>query len=84
MLGYPSTSSFLSTESLLQIAECQENIHFHFVSTVSVLGDLPEDVDEDVFAEDIFDWGQQHGNMYVERKFSAERLVHQRIAKGVG
>ncbi|HDR8111928.1 TPA: amino acid adenylation domain-containing protein [Bacillus cereus] len=71
-----------STRYLLQMSK-KASARFHYISTVSIVGQHQEDPASFMFSEQDFDRGQQVENVYVESKFLAEKLVRGAMAEGV-
>ncbi|MCU7668197.1 non-ribosomal peptide synthetase [Bacillus thuringiensis] len=71
-----------STKYLLELAK-NTNARFHYISTLSVVGQAESDPKEFEFFESNFDRGQNLDNLYLESKFQGEKMVREAIEKGV-
>ncbi|TKI97596.1 NAD-dependent epimerase/dehydratase family protein, partial [Bacillus cereus] len=71
-----------STKYLLELAK-NTNARFHYISTLSVVGQAESDPKEFEFFESNFDRGQNLDNLYLESKFQGEKMVREAMEKGV-
>ncbi|PEW56344.1 non-ribosomal peptide synthetase [Bacillus cereus] len=71
-----------STKYLLELAK-NTNVRFHYISTLSVVGQAESDPKEFEFFESDFDRGQNLDNLYLESKFQGEKMVREAMEKGV-
>ncbi|WP_074625135.1 non-ribosomal peptide synthetase [Bacillus cereus] len=71
-----------STKYLLELAK-NTNARFHYMSTLSVVGQAESDPKEFEFFESNFDRGQNLDNLYLESKFQGEKMVREAMEKGV-
>ncbi|PFJ19175.1 non-ribosomal peptide synthetase [Bacillus cereus] len=71
-----------STKYLLELAK-NTNARFHYISTLSVVGQAESDPKEFKFFESNFDRGQSLDNVYLESKFQGEKMVREAMEKGV-
>ncbi|HDR6315510.1 TPA: amino acid adenylation domain-containing protein [Bacillus thuringiensis] len=71
-----------STKYLLELAK-NTNARFHYISTLSVVGQAESDPKEFEFFESNFDRGQNLDNVYLESKFQGEKMVREAMEKGV-
>ncbi|MBE1556834.1 non-ribosomal peptide synthetase [Sporosarcina limicola] len=71
------------TKRLLELAKEIPNVHFHYVSTISIVGWSKNDPDEYILYEKDFDRGQVLDNVYTKSKFNAEKLVREANNNGI-
>ncbi|MDA2704712.1 amino acid adenylation domain-containing protein [Bacillus cereus] len=71
-----------STKYLLELAK-NTNARFHYISTLSVVGQAESDPKEFEFFESNFDRGQNLDNLYLESKFQGEKMVREAMEKEV-
>ncbi|PFV28060.1 non-ribosomal peptide synthetase [Bacillus thuringiensis] len=71
-----------STKYLLELAK-NTNARFHYISTLSVVGQAESDPKEFEFFESNFDRGQNLDNLYLESKFQGEKMVREAMERGV-
>ena len=69
-----------STKYLLELAK-NTNARFHYISTLSVVGQAESDPKEFEFCESNFDRGQNLDNLYLESKFQGEKMVREAMEK---
>ncbi|PGT57967.1 hypothetical protein COD86_25375 [Bacillus cereus] len=71
------------TRRLLELAKVIPSVHFHYVSTISIVGWSSQDPNEYVLQEKDFDRGQILDNVYTRSKFNAEKLVREASKDGI-
>ncbi|MCE0554970.1 SDR family oxidoreductase [Bacillus thuringiensis] len=69
-----------STKYLLELAK-NTKARFHYISTLSVVGQAESDPKEFEFFESNFDRGQNLDNLYLESKFQGEKMVREAMEK---